>query len=59
MIELPILTSDQLSMMLIKYMIHVRQNEGIDFIDDKYKTDAFTDSEWDYMKKLHFSINEK
>ena len=52
MIELPILTNEQLSMMLIKYMNHVGQHEGIDFIGDAYRTDVFTDSEWDYMKKL-------
>ena len=58
-IELPILGSDKLSMLLIKYMNHVGEHEGIDFLDDMYRTDHFTDSEWEYMQKLRrVLINE-
>jgi hypothetical protein len=54
MIELPILKSDELLILLTKYMNHVGFHEGIDFIGDGYESDRFTESEWNYLKKLSY-----
>ena len=45
-------TKEQLITMLIKYSIHVGSHEGIDFLDDGYEADVFTDEEWKYMRKI-------
>lgn len=49
-------TKEQLKEMLIKYRHHIIRHEGIDFLDDGWKDDIFSDEEWDYMRKLNGDI---
>jgi hypothetical protein len=38
--------------LLIKYINHVADNEGVTFIKDTWKSDDFNESEWAELVKL-------
>lgn len=38
--------------LLLKYINHVADNEGVTFIKDCFKGDGFTDDEWAELVKL-------
>ena len=38
--------------LLIKYMNHVSYHEGIDYTDNGYESDIFTDKEWKLIQRL-------
>jgi len=38
--------------LLIKYINHVADNEGVTFIKDHWRGDTFTQDEWDELIKL-------
>lgn len=38
--------------LLIKYINHVAENEGVTFIKDTWKSEDFTESEWAELVKL-------
>ena len=39
-------------LLLMKYINHVADNEGVTFIKEFWKGDAFTDDEWSELVKL-------
>lgn len=59
MIAQPILTNQEIDDILTKYMIHVCNCAGITFIDDDFKSDIFSDTQWNYLKNLDIIVYRK